>query len=59
MSSKQAENDQNDSPTSDVQEESEYSSEDGVDPREASLLGSMRTRLRWEPDSNTLSLDVK
>jgi hypothetical protein len=61
MSSKSAEQAAKDSPTSDVEEdtETEYSSAEEVDPRVAPLFGTMRTRLRWEADSKTLNLDVR
>lgn len=49
-----------DSPTSDVEEESEtdYSSESD-EASEPSLFGNMRTRLRWNPADKTLNLDVR
>jgi hypothetical protein len=61
MSSKAAKQATKESPTSDVEEdtETEYSSADEVDPRAATLFGNMRTRLRWEADSKTLNLDVR
>lgn len=55
----------NSSPTSDVEEDSEtgeevYSSDvEGGAAADASLFGSMRTRLRWDAAEKNLHLDVR
>lgn len=52
------------SPTSEVEEDSEYttsSSDEGGEgsSSRAALFGALRTRLRWDVDSRTLNLDVR
>lgn len=51
------------SPTSEVEEDSEYTSssdEGGAgSSSRAALFGALRTRLRWDVDSRTLNLDVR